>query len=179
MWWSRLHASPAAMLFYVVFSQCVCMCVCVVIMMNVFALLGLRSSCLWLTPLCVGGDVSRPCVWGSPCECVCMAEVWLYMKRHVYRYMMGSTCSFMCHNCVKGCRFVSAWTYVFAASVFVCALNVNRQTVGSVTPEFLTFKFLTKFTLFKKNHCWSACPISKSFLKFDRKSSLLTNNNPS
>lgn len=39
----------------------VCTCVVnVVIMMNVFAAPGLRSSCLQLTPPCVGGDISRP-----------------------------------------------------------------------------------------------------------------------
>lgn len=39
--------------------------------MNVFALLGFRSSCLRPTPLCVGGDVSRPCV----CVRVCVQMV--------------------------------------------------------------------------------------------------------
>ena len=69
---------------------CVCVCVCVwvgfalrrrvcasvVIMMNVFALPGLRSTCLRLTSPCVGGDVSRPSLSGPrahvcafPCAC--------------------------------------------------------------------------------------------------------------
>lgn len=36
-----------------------CCRVCVVMMMNVVAVLGLNSSCLWLTPPHGGGDVSR------------------------------------------------------------------------------------------------------------------------
>lgn len=58
----------------------------VVIMMDVFALLGLRSSCLWLTPLCVGGDVSRAVRLRVP---VWMAGVWLCVSRRVFGYMTG------------------------------------------------------------------------------------------
>lgn len=54
-----------------------------VIMMNVCALPGLGSSCLWLTPLCGGGDVSRPPASGLRVD-MYTAGVWQSESRRPY-----------------------------------------------------------------------------------------------